>query len=117
MEVVGLRFRAQLAENAKILSSHYIFPEQNHNEIEAFDNTDTSNMNIIWVHDKDNHDRIKDRFVITSSLYKESIKQLHINLQGDNYVERLFKLIYFFNRFICIYFNIFLFLRFSINFH
>ena len=97
MEVVGLRFRAQLAENAKILSLHYIFPEQNHNEIEAFGNTDTSNMIIIWIHDKDNHDRIKDRFLITSSLYNKSIKQLHINFQGENYLERLFKLIYFFD--------------------
>ena len=61
MEVLGLRFRAQLAENAKILSSHYIFPEQNHNEIEAFENLHIGDINIIWIKDKSDHKMILKR--------------------------------------------------------
>ena len=38
IESISYRFRCQLAENSKIISSHFVFPEQNHNEIEAFQN-------------------------------------------------------------------------------
>ena len=34
--VAALRLRGQLAENAKMLSFHHHFPEQNHNEIEGW---------------------------------------------------------------------------------
>ena len=97
MEVVGLRFRAQLAENAKILSSHYILPEQNHNEIEAFKNIDTKNINIIWVNDLSIHKRIKDRIDITSLLYEKIISQEKIEFKGNSYLDRIMKLIYFFD--------------------
>jgi len=36
MESVAMRWRTQLAENAKTLSSHYLLPEMFHNEIEGW---------------------------------------------------------------------------------
>jgi len=59
-EVVAVRFRCQLAENSKILSSHFILPEQNHNEIEGFSNNDISNYIILWLKDKDDNQRTID---------------------------------------------------------
>ena len=97
MEVVGLRFRAQLAENAKILSSHYVLPEQNHNEIEAFEKSDTKKINLIWVNDPSIHKRVQKRINITSKIYKNKIGQDIIEFDGDSYLERIMKLIYFFD--------------------
>ena len=67
-EVVGFRFRCQLAENSKILSSHFVLPEQNHNEIEGFSNNDTSNYAIIWIKDENDNKQTLKRVDITSTL-------------------------------------------------
>jgi len=80
MEFIGLRFRAQLAENAKILSMNFIFPEQNHNEIEAFQNLYLENINVIWIDDIDNHKRISKRMSITKDILN---KVNHINIEFD----------------------------------
>ena len=95
MEVVGLRFRAQLAENAKILSSHFTFPEQNHNEIEAFKNININNICILWVNDLDNHVKIKDRMRITSSILEEFIINEFVDLNAPTFLIRELRTIYF----------------------
>ena len=95
MEVVGLRFRAQLAENPKILSSHFTFPEQNHNEIEAFKNTKLSNICILWINDIENHTKIKDRMKITSSILEEFTVSQFIDFNGPNFLTRELRSIYF----------------------
>ena len=95
--VVALRFRGQLAENAKMLSFHNNFPEQNHNEIEGW----TKNieimkkMSIIWIKDKDDHKLVKSRMDITSKIIKNSGDQLEISQSGANKIERLLKLIHY----------------------
>ena len=95
MEVIGLRFRAQLAENSKILSSHYIFPEQNHNEIEGFEKLYINNLNIIWIDDISLHPQIKKRFVATAKLLDDKISQETLKFNNDSYYVRIFSLIYF----------------------
>ena len=96
--VVALRFRGQLAENAKMLSFHHNFPEQNHNEIEGWTfNVDImSRFSIIWLQDKEDHSRNQERMDISSSLL-ESIpdNQLFISQSGANKIERLIKLIHY----------------------
>ena len=37
-EILSIRLKGQLAENAKILSYQSVFPEHNHNEIEGWNN-------------------------------------------------------------------------------
>jgi len=96
--VAALRFRGQLAENAKMLSFHNHFPEQNHNEIEGWTaNKDIMNrFSIIWLKDKDDHFGTQARMEITSSLLETSAgSQLEISQTGKNRVERLLKLIHF----------------------
>ena len=96
--VAALRFRGQLAENAKMLSFHHHFPEQNHNEIEGWTvNPDIMNkFSIIWLKDEGDHRGIQSRMNISSSLLESCAgKQLTITQQGANRVERLLKLIHY----------------------
>ena len=95
--VVSLRFRCQLAENTKILSSHFMIPEQNHNEIEGFLKADNNNNVIIWIHDIDDEYQNINRIKITSKLVNKVKKQYFFNESGESLTVRLFKLIYFFD--------------------
>ena len=72
LESVAYRFRCQLAENSKIISSHFIFPEQNHNEIEAFQNSNVKDIVFIWLSDKDDDPRITNRMQITQNLFSNA---------------------------------------------
>ncbi len=96
--VAALRFRGQLAENAKMLSFHYDFPEQNHNEIEGW----TANpeimkkMSIIWLKDNDDHKGVQSRMKISFDLLNDyPYNQIVITQDGLNQVERLLKMIHF----------------------
>ena len=96
-DVIGSRFRAQLAENSKIFSSHHILPELNHNEIEGWNENQFKNMkiNIIWLQDEDDHERVKKRIKVTSELLSNiGINSIFISCNGDNSVERHLKLIF-----------------------
>jgi len=95
MEVVGIRFRAQLAENAKILSSHFIFPEQNHNEIEAFTNSNIDKINIIWINDISINDKVKKRMKITSEILNDFSENQFVEFDGSSFLLRELRLIYF----------------------
>jgi glucose/mannose-6-phosphate isomerase len=95
--VVALRFNGQLAENAKMLSFHHHFPEQNHNEIEGWTINDhiMKNFSVILIKDKEDHDGIKLRMKISAELIKPvSSKHISISQSGENRIERLIKMIY-----------------------
>ena len=96
--IAALRFRGQLAENAKMLSFHHHFPEQNHNEIEGWTvNRDImSRLSIVWLKDEEDHLGTRARMRISSTLLESSAgSQLEISQSGENRVERLLKLIHF----------------------
>ena len=96
--VVALRFRGQLAENAKILSFHHILPEQNHNEIEGWtlNKKIMQNMSIVWLEDQDDHHGTKKRMELSKSLLRSYPKShLTFSIEGPNRCERLLKLIHF----------------------
>jgi len=96
--VAALRLRGQLAENAKMLSFHYHFPEQNHNEIEGWTvNPDIMHrFSIVWIKDKEDHIGTQKRMNISSSLLESCAGiQLIITQKGANRVERLLKLIHY----------------------
>ena len=97
-DVVSLRFRCQLAENTKILSSHYILPEQNHNEIEGFQKSCISDSILIWIYDIDDDDRNIKRIKVTSEILKDSCKNQYFYKESEGtLLSRLLKLIYFFD--------------------
>ena len=96
-DMIASRFRAQLAENSKIISSHHILPELNHNEIEGWNENQFKNMkiNIIWLQDEDDHERVKKRVKVTSELlFKIGINSIFISCNGNNSITRHLKLIF-----------------------
>ena len=48
MEGVAVRFRQQVAENAKMLSSHHVIPEMNHNELVGW-RTPNEDLSVVFV--------------------------------------------------------------------
>ena len=96
-DCIASRFRAQIAENSKMLSTFNVLPEMNHNEIEAWNEFQFKDMNkiAIWIHDEDDHPRISDRIKITSGLLEEiGIHNIFIKCSGDSYQERCLKLLF-----------------------
>ena len=96
-DYIASRFRAQIAENSKMLSTYNVLPEMNHNEIEAWNDFQFKDMGkiAIWIHDEDDHPRIFDRIKITSDLLKEiGVQNIFIKCSGDNYQERCLKLLF-----------------------
>ena len=96
-DVISSRFRAQLAENSKIISSHHVLPELDHNEIEGWNEDQFKDMkiNIIWLQDEDDHERVKKRVKVTSELLsKIGINNIFISCNGNNSITRHLKLIF-----------------------
>jgi len=94
---IASRFRAQLAENSKILASFNILPEMNHNEIEAWNKKQFGDMkkSAVWISDKDDHPRNLQRIDITSQLLsKVGVENIFISIDGSSYVERCLKVLF-----------------------
>jgi len=97
-DVASLRFRCQLAENSKILSSHFQIPELDHNEIEGFGKINNDTNLIIWIKDFDDLSENLERIKITRELLHHKIKEQYTyEHKGSSLTVRLFKLIYFFD--------------------
>ena len=98
MEILSVRLKGQLAENAKILSYYEVFPEHNHNEIEGWSNslTDlTSQFSVVWIKDKSDSSYIKKRMEIVENIIsKFPNQQLDIEVSGDTVLERVFTMIH-----------------------
>jgi len=69
-EALALRLRCQLAENSKLLASHHILPEQNHNEIVGLVERmkDPGDAFVIWLTDSDDHPRVRLRQDLSARL-------------------------------------------------
>ncbi len=97
-DVISLRFRCQLAENTKILSSHFMIPEQNHNDIEGFNKLISDNHILIWIYDLEDQPENINRMNITSELLSNTVKNHYFFKEdGKSLVSRTLKLIYFFD--------------------
>ena len=97
IDAVVTRWRGQLAENAKTLSSSHIFPEMNHNEIVGWENPRTilKECAVIILRDADDHPRISRRMDVTRSiLKKDKISVIEVNSAAGGLLARIFSLIY-----------------------
>lgn len=91
-----LRWRAQLAENAKVLSSHYLFPELLHNEIEGWKKPSflISRSAVIFFEDKQDPAVLKrKRKIAAAHIRRRGGKILWVKTQGRSPLSRLFSLI------------------------
>ena len=96
-EAVASRWKEQIAENGKALSSSNILPEMNHNEIVGwkFPKNMLKGFKVIMLSDKDDHPRTKERIRITGEIIKKSKAEV-IVLKRDNgaRLARIYSLMY-----------------------
>jgi glucose/mannose-6-phosphate isomerase len=97
MDVVNLRWRGQLSENAKILAYGNLYPEMNHNELVGWKLNAgfLKKIVVIFLKDADDNKRIKLRMDITSGIYKKYADNLiKLESNGEYKLGRIFDLIY-----------------------
>ena len=97
LDVVNLRWRGQISENAKILAYGNFYPEMNHNELVGWEcNRDVmKKIIVIMLRDGDDNYRILRRMDITKkTIEKYSAEVLEIYGAGKSKLERIFDLIY-----------------------
>ncbi|MBI5402896.1 MAG: bifunctional phosphoglucose/phosphomannose isomerase [Ignavibacteriae bacterium] len=97
LDVVNLRWRGQISENAKILAYGNVYPEMNHNELVGWKlNADIlKKIVVIFLKDPADNERVKLRMNITLDIIKEyagNIITLESNARGK--LARIFDLIY-----------------------
>ena len=97
LDVVNLRWRGQLSENAKILAYGNFYPEMNHNELVGWKlNEDIlKKIVVIMLEDGEDNERIKLRMEITSGIMKKYANDvIKLKGEGKNKLERIFDLVY-----------------------
>ena len=96
-DAVAIRWRGQIAENAKTLSSSHVFPEMNHNEIVGweFPKKILKDLLVILLRDKEDHLRIKKRMDISKNIIRDQgVEVIEVKSQGRYLLSRIFSLIY-----------------------
>lgn len=97
LDVVNLRWRGQISENAKQLAYGNVYPEMNHNELVGWEkNRDILNkIIVVFLKDIDDNERIKTRMEITEEIYKKHASDvISVSGEGETRLERIFNLIY-----------------------
>ncbi len=97
MDVVNLRWRGQISENAKILAYGNLYPEMNHNELVGWKlNEDILKKTaVVFLEDKDDNKKIKMRMKITEKVYKKYASNiLHLSSDCKSRLARIFDLIF-----------------------
>lgn len=94
---VATRWRGQLAENSKTLSSSHLLPEMNHNEIVGwvYPKRILRKFIVLLLRDEGDHPRNKKRMAITRSIIKKTgTGVIEVESKGKGLLARLFSLIY-----------------------
>lgn len=97
IDVVATRWRGQLAENSKAVSSTHLFPEMNHNEIVGWDNPKglMKDLVAVFLRDGGDHPRVGLRMDISKKIIeKTGAKIIEVRSQGQTLLARIFSLIY-----------------------
>ena len=97
IDAVVTRWRGQLAENSKTLSSGHLFPEMNHNEIVGWENPKRTLKECVAIilRDSADHPRVSRRMEITGRTLKDSrVKVLEVSSVGKELLARMLSLVY-----------------------
>ncbi len=90
---LGYIWKITLNETAKIPASSNVFPELNHNEMQAFDIHNDSGNDFMFfiIHDSEDHPKIELRMRTVEDLLEErGYKVLSLSLEGENIAEKIF---------------------------
>lgn len=96
-DVVALRWRGQIGENAKAFASHHVLPEMNHNELVGWQNPKEllKKTAVFFLRDQLDHKRIQVRMNLSHSIIERSAgKTIEIYSQGKGLLARMFSLIH-----------------------
>lgn len=96
-EAVAIRWREQIAENSKALSSGNTLPEMDHNEITGwrFPEALLKDFKAIMLCDKDDHERTKERVRISCEIIKRSrADALVLKREDGGRLARMYSLMY-----------------------
>ncbi|MBU0759629.1 MAG: bifunctional phosphoglucose/phosphomannose isomerase [Candidatus Omnitrophica bacterium] len=96
-EAASIRWRGQIAENAKALASSHVLPEMNHNEIVGweFPRDVLKDIKVIFLRDKNDHPRTQHRVKISMDIIKKSGAEIfEIERKSGGLLARMFSLIY-----------------------
>ncbi|MBS3097603.1 bifunctional phosphoglucose/phosphomannose isomerase [Candidatus Woesearchaeota archaeon] len=94
LEPVAYRLRTQINENAKLPALHHVFPEQNHNEINAFANMSRNDFVVLMIRDEHYNERIKKRMDICRDIMERNVDVVEIHTKGNFLLARIFYAIY-----------------------
>jgi len=97
-DVVNLRWRGQIAENAKQLAFGHVLPEMNHNELvgwKVLRRMMEEEMIVLFLRDKYDHERVKIRMDITKGVISQyASKVIEVHSEGRSLLARIFSLVY-----------------------
>ncbi len=97
LDIVNLRWRGQMAENAKNLAFGNYFPELNHNEIVGWqENSEIlSKFAVLFLRDREDNPRLLKRLEITKDIIRPYRGiDIVIESEGNSKLERIFDLVY-----------------------
>jgi len=98
LDAVNIRWRGQIAENAKQLSSGHVLPEMNHNELVGWKVLTElmKQMHVVFLKDIGTHKRVAIREEITKQIVSQYAGEVtEITSEGKSLLARMFSLIYF----------------------
>ncbi|HEY6952453.1 MAG TPA: SIS domain-containing protein, partial [Bacteroidota bacterium] len=98
LDAVNVRWRGQIAENAKQLAYGNVLPEMNHNELVGWNVLKTlmKDLHVIFLRDKGEHARVSVREEITKNIvaqYASGVSE--VRSEGTSLLARMFSLIQF----------------------
>ncbi len=97
-DIVNLRWRGQIAENAKQLVFGHVLPEMNHNELvgwKVLRRMMEEEMVVLFLRDKFDHERIKVRIEVTKGVINQyASKVIEVHSEGRTLLARMFSLVY-----------------------
>lgn len=93
-EGVGIRFRQQINENAKMLAWHHVFPELNHNELVGW-RTENQDLAVIIIRNTTDYDRIQRRIEVSKEIFNRYTNTIiELKSKGNSDMERSLYLIH-----------------------
>jgi glucose/mannose-6-phosphate isomerase len=98
MDAVNIRWRGQIAENSKQLSSGHVLPEMNHNELVGWKVLSDlmKQMHVIFLKDAGTHKRVAIRGEITKQVVSQYAGAVtEVASEGKSLLARMFSLIHF----------------------
>jgi len=98
LDAVNVRWRGQIAENAKQLAFGHVFPEMNHNELVGWNVLKDlmKQTHVVVLRDKATHKRIALREEITEQILRQHTSNLtEVWSRGKSLLARMFSLVHF----------------------